>query len=140
MRNWFGLLGIVFLMIGCKQSNSDDLGLGPGLASFETFYEKFHRDSVYQMEHITFPLQGLPGNYKNKTDYSPDFRWTTQNWNLNKPLDLEATHFVRSFIAVSDELIIEKLQFESGEYGMERRFSLMNGEWMLIYYAGINPL
>lgn len=140
MRNWFFLLGLGLFMLGCKQPAPQDLGLGPGLSSFETFYEKFHKDSVFQMQHINFPLQGLPDNYKNKPDYAPDFRWTTENWNLNKPLDLEATHFVRSFVAVSDELIIEKLQFESGEYGMERRFSMMNGEWKLIYYAGINPL
>ena len=34
---------------------------------FQVFYELFHRDSSYQMEHITFPLEGLP-DYADSVD------------------------------------------------------------------------
>ena len=32
---------------------------------FVAFYERFLQDSLYQMEHINFPLEGIPDNISN---------------------------------------------------------------------------
>ena len=38
---------------------------------FQTFYDKFHTDSVFQMSHIIFPLQGQP-SLTDTSAYIPD--------------------------------------------------------------------
>ncbi|MCB0639394.1 MAG: hypothetical protein KDC54_22365 [Lewinella sp.] len=104
---------------------------------FAIFYERFHTDSLYQLEHITFPLEGLPSN---ATDVDIDFRWEEGNWKLHKPIDPETSGFHSEFTRLGD-IVIERIVHENGQYGMMRRFAKLNdGEWYLIYYVGLNPL
>lgn len=141
MRPAYLLLLFPLLLISCQSSAPpQDLGLSEDLADFSGFYHRFHQDSAYQMAHIAFPIQGRPDNYRNRADYSPDFRWTPENWTLHRPIDLEEFNFVRTFTPMGPDLVIERVSYVSGEYGMERRYARMEEEWMLIYYSGINPL
>ena len=129
-----------FAFIACKNTPDQNLGLEEDFTDFQQFYEQFHQDSVYQMEHITFPLQGVPDNVANAPNYSENFTFSPETWVLNRPIDLEKSHFQRSLRPIGTQLIIEQLIHESGSYGMERRFAKIDGEWMLIYYQGINPI
>ena len=133
------LLLLFICLFACKPAK-EDLGLSENFADFEEFYHKFHEDSLYQIAHITFPLQGIPDNVVNKPDYNDQFRWEADNWTLNKPIDLEKTGFQRTFTTMGDRMIIEELKHKSAQYGMLRRFAKMDGEWSLIYYQGINPI
>ncbi|GAB5552495.1 MAG: hypothetical protein Sapg2KO_20860 [Saprospiraceae bacterium] len=92
------------------------------------------------MEHITFPLQGIPDNVANAPDYHDNFTFQANNWTLNKPINLEESRFKRSLRTIGPQLVVEQLIHESGSYGMERRFAKIDGEWTLIYYQGINPI
>jgi hypothetical protein len=104
---------------------------------FAAFYERFHRDSLYQIEHINFPLEGLPGN---AAEADASFRWERESWRMHKPIDPEESGFHSEFSRLGD-IVIERIVHESGEYGMMRRFARLNdGEWYLIYYVGLNPL
>ena len=133
-------LSTVFLFSACNTDQAEDLGLSQNFADFQAFYHDFHRDSLFQLAHISFPLQGIPDNVANKPEYNEGFRWSAETWPINKPIDLASTKFSRELIPMGDRMIIERLSHESGRYGMERRFAKTGEEWMLIYYQGINPL
>lgn len=140
MRTLF-ILMLILLGTACQDRSSTKLGLGPELADFQEFYEQFHQDSLYQVQHITFPLQGIPDNAANNPNYQEgSFRWESSSWKMNKPIDLDEHGFSRKLQAVGDNMIIETLMHSSGQYGLQRRFAKMEEEWMLIYYAGLNPI
>jgi hypothetical protein len=137
------ILFLILLLstLSCKKSHPDhNLNLSPDLADFQEFYHRFHTDEAYQLAHIPFPIKGVPDNAVNKPEYNEYFTWTEENWVMNKPIDLEATQFKREIQTLGPDLVIEKLTHTLGSYGMVRRFSKMDGEWMLIYYQGVNPV
>ena len=91
------------------------------------------------MEHINFPLEGIPDNALSKSDGGENFRWEKDNWTMHRPIVSDSTGFRSSFSQLGP-IIIEEILHESGQYGMLRRFSNNGEEWRLIYYAGLNPI
>ncbi|MBP7822100.1 MAG: hypothetical protein KA010_04200 [Saprospiraceae bacterium] len=131
------------LFVSCKGTKKDadtQIVMSKLPQDFIEFMEKFHTDSAYQMEHITFPLQGLPMAADSVEMGDGQFRWQKNDWTLHKPFDTAANEFNREFIQVSDDIIIEKVSTKEGSFGMERRFSRMSNGWNLIYYAGFNRI
>jgi len=106
--------------------------------SFEEFYDNFHKDSLYQIEHIQFPLQGVSSN---PTDHHSAFRWEREDWRMHKRFNEAESGFRSEFTQLGDDFIIERIVHNQGLYAMERRFSKLGGdEWYLIYYAALHPL
>ena len=135
MRFLFTYIILIAGLWGCTENeqNLADAGI-----SFDAFYERFLTDSGYQLEHIQFPVEGLPPNPDMEID---DFYWLKSDWQIQKKIDPEATGFRSRFEHVSDGFVIEIIQHESGKYAMERRFArLSENEWMLIYYAALHPI
>ncbi len=127
---------LVLSLLACQPSNkpADDSAAD----DFETFYQKFHSDSAYQMEHIVFPLPGLPAEVDSTTLKAGAFKWQKENWKLHKDLG-DNPEFKQEFVALTDDIIIERLSHKRMEnVGITRRFSKIGGEWHLIYYAGLN--
>lgn len=109
-------------------------------AGFADFYQKFHSDSIFQMEHIVFPLEGLPDNADSLTLANQDYRWLPENWRMQRQFDFEMSEFKREIIPLNENMVLERILHQSGEFGMVRRFALVGDEWHLIYYAGMNRL
>lgn len=136
-----GLLSL--LLVGCQsQGNKEEPAealVGDTLpADFVLFYEQFHRDSSFQMDRIIWPLEGVPDNAGDRlTDRT--FRWQRDEWRIMKPIDVQSS-FQREFLPMSDELIIEKITNNTGQFGLIRRWAVISGDWHLIYYAGMNPV
>ena len=134
------------LFISCqiqseKQTPAGKLGTAGELpADFIEFYQRFHDDSVYQLEHIQFPLSGLPANADTMETSAGTFKWKQSNWKIHKPIDSTLTGYVKSFRKFDDGVIIEIITQRQVGIGMERRFVKMDGNWQLIYYAGMNYL
>lgn len=105
---------------------------------FKVFYQRFHSDSLYQMEHIMFPLEGLPDKADAATIAADTFRWTPENWRFQRSVDYEVSDFTRRIIPLNEVMVREYIVHKTGEFGMERRFAKIGGEWYLIYYAGLN--
>ncbi|MFK7775259.1 MAG: hypothetical protein AB8F94_24180 [Saprospiraceae bacterium] len=108
-------------------------------SDFLVFYTQFHSDSSYQMQHINFPLEGLP-EYADSTILAEgNFRWEKEGWQIHKNLDARKEEFVQNLRLVSDGLIFEFIP-TGGEKKLwiERRFMKTNGEWRMIYYSGLN--
>ncbi|MEL7222418.1 MAG: hypothetical protein AAGJ93_13940 [Bacteroidota bacterium] len=106
--------------------------------SFETFHERFLSDGGFQLDHIQFPVDGLPSN----PDLSlKDFQWEKSDWQIQQKIDPQETGFSSRFEHVSDGFVIEIIMHKSGKYAMERRFAKFSeNEWMLIYYAALHPV
>ncbi len=107
---------------------------------FPEFYQRFMTDSLFQIEHITFPLQGLPSDAKSNDFSNEDFRWQKENWVMHRAFDSSKSGFQVEFIPISPSVIQERITHHTGQYGMMRRFAKLGDEWFLIYYAGLNRL
>ncbi|MBX2872684.1 MAG: DUF4348 domain-containing protein [Saprospiraceae bacterium] len=140
MRTIAVLFCLPLLLLSCKQKEEAAETLGDTLPKdFITFYERFLEDSLFQMEHINFPLEGIPDNALKDNKLQTNFRWEADNWIMHRPIQKDRTGFSSSFSQLGP-IIIEEILHESGQYGMLRRFANSGEEWRLIYYAGLNPL
>ncbi|MBK9150518.1 MAG: hypothetical protein IPM26_05765 [Saprospiraceae bacterium] len=131
---------LVIALSACRQNSVQNHAGGniPVYESqeFQDFYEKFGTDSVYQMEHIVFPLEGMPA-LQDTSDVIPvDFKWQRESWIMHKPYDDMNGTFTREFIDFKG-IVIEKIADHSGRYSMERRFSKLPDGWHLIYYRAM---
>jgi hypothetical protein len=109
-------------------------------AGFADFYQKFHGDSLYQIAHITFPLEGLPNNADSAIVAANDFRWTLEDWRMQKQFDFQVSEYKREIVPLTESIVMERILHNSGQFGMVRRFAIVGGDWHLIYYAGVNRL
>lgn len=106
-------------------------------ADFTEFYQKFHTDSIFQMQHIQFPLEGLP----NAADSSAigNFHWQRENWVMHRIIP--DTSFERAYRMPLDNMVEESI-YTKGQFrfGVIRRFMKLEKDWSLIYYASSNPI
>lgn len=93
-------------------------------ADFLAFYDHFHRDSLFQVEHVIFPLTA-------QQDGTP---WLKENWRMHRPFDSMNGEFSRQFNNLNG-IIIEIMQDKTATVTIERRYSKMSGEYHLIYYV-----
>ena len=119
---------------------NERVNIGPA-GDFDDFFARFHSDSLYQIEHIIFPLQGLPDLVDSLTIASDEFRWTRARWRMQRPLDPRNRAFKRTLNVPSENFVVEYIVDQESGYGMERRFHRSDEEgWRLIYYVGMNRL
>ncbi len=102
---------------------------------FVTFYDKFQVDSLYQMEHILFPLKGITAD---ENSMNKNYEWTSDNWQLHHPLDDMNGTYVTSFDMLGD-LIIETTTATQFNFSMVRRFAKMDDGYKLIFYKNMGP-
>jgi hypothetical protein len=125
--------------IGCKNEKSTESKDNSNVSmineskEFENFYQKFSTDSVFQLEHTVFPLEGIrsPKDSLDKPD--PNFRWTRDNWVIHHSFDDANGTFSREFVEMPG-LVSEIISDQSGQFSMERRFGKLSSGWHLIYY------
>ncbi len=144
------ITALLFLFFLKKQANKEALIANDNIEvasepsakltnGFIQFYDRFHSDSVYQMEHIVFPLEGIPARLEDGI-VPEGFAWQKETWKLHKLFDGSDGKFVQTLDEVGNALVIDQIKDTAGDYGMQRRFAKMGDEWFLIYYAGINAL
>ncbi len=140
----FTLLAISFFsLLSCNNSKKDvasSENAPPLPPDFMTFYQSFHVDSSFQMQHIVFPLQGYPDYADSLTLAEGSYRWLPENWTMQRSIDFEMSEFKRHFETVNEQMVVERIVHQNGTFGMVRRFAKVAGEWHLIYYAGMNKL
>jgi hypothetical protein len=143
MKNIIAILFLLFGLLGCQSAPETEDGKIPMPEdlpeSFTSFYERFLTDSLFQMEHILFPLQGLPDKADSATITGNSFRWEMEDWKIHRPIPAGSDFTIR-FRPLSETIIQENIQHESGAYAMERRFAEFDDGWYLIYYAGLNSV
>lgn len=125
----------IFLMSACKPGPSlKQIPPVPHTHGFDAFYASFHTDSLFQLSHILFPLEGLP-EAMDTTHLGATYYWNKETWILHHPFNPGDTTFERQFQIIDSTLIREVIVHLMSGYRMERRFSFTGEEWQLIYYS-----
>lgn len=107
---------------------------------FVVFFDRFHADSAFQMEHINFPLEGLPA-YTGDGDtlLTERYFWQKADWVKHKRFTDPGGNFEHWYL-VTDERIIEHwIKMKGTNLHMKRRFAKLDDGWYLIYYQGLRP-
>jgi hypothetical protein len=94
---------------------------------FLGFYDRFHSNIDYQMNHIIFPLQ----------EKSDSTLWQKDEWLMHKPFDTQDGEFSRSYTHLNG-IVVEVIQDQNGLFKVERRFSKSRDGYDLIYYKITN--
>lgn len=131
------------LLYACQSESAtttDNADTEAYLAEFEVFYDRFHLDSLYQIAHITFPLEGLPAQADSATLVDNRFRWQKADWRMHRPFNRYDNNFQREFLPIGKTMIVEKITDSKTGFSMTRRFAKLDDNWYLIYYAGMNML
>jgi len=140
MRYLLSFTLFALVLSACGGTAADQNDEVSALREFAQFYDRFHQDTAFQMERVLFPLPGLPREADSSMIASGTFRWTPDNWRIQKPIKFEESNFEQQLVRVSKDLIIEKII--NKEYGLqiERRFSRLEDGWHLIYYSALNKM
>jgi len=105
---------------------------------FIEFYDKFHEDSLFQIEHITFPLAGIPAYADSLTRQMQEFRWTKDKWRMHNLPDEKNVDMDKKWVKLGDKVIVEMIQLNETKTAMQRRFVKTSMGWALTYYAAPN--
>ncbi len=128
---------LLFGLWACKNQSASapESGAVPTYETeeFKNFYEKFGKDSAFQMAHIVFPLEGMQGPKDTLEVPDPNFRWKQEDWVIHKPYDDMNGTFTREILDIKG-IVIERISDQSGKYTMERRFGKLSSGWHMIYY------
>ncbi|MCC6282653.1 MAG: hypothetical protein IT262_18765 [Saprospiraceae bacterium] len=139
------VLGVMVAFAACKQPSSTPQAESVATsdaqlpADFAAFYDKFHTDSVFQMAHIAWPLQGDKSEQVDSTHYEKkETAWQQSNWKMHRPVDYSSGDYKRQIQVLGDGLLVEYIMITAGGFGVERRFAKQpDGEWNLIFYSDI---
>ncbi|WP_235291076.1 hypothetical protein [Portibacter lacus] len=131
-------IALVVFLGACREEKTVQVEEEPVLSTelpqgFHDFYDQFHSDSNFQMQHIIFPLKGTATKKDSMETITLDKEYVAENWKLHKPFNADAG-FNRSFTAMGD-LVIEKMQDDMGLFTIERRWGKVDSTWSLIYYG-----
>jgi hypothetical protein len=137
---------ILSLSISCKKKEkAKEIIITPEQAQtlpadFLEFYKKFHGDSLYQVAHIQFPLEGYPSQADAKTITEGTFRWTAETWRMHRMEAFSDTIFTRKFESPLPVMVMETVKQRNTPFAMYRRFYKRGEDWMLIYYSDMNAM
>ncbi len=107
---------------------------------FVAFFDRFHTDSAYQMEHILFPLEGLPASTGDgDTLTSNRYFWQKEDWKKHNRFTDPGRDFVQWYEVLNDRIIEHWIQMNGTNLCMRRRFAKLDDGWYLIYYQGLRP-
>lgn len=128
------LVSLILITLGCKEKHNTAKETTPIYQSqeFLDFYNKYSTDSLYQMQHTVFPLEGMKSP-TDSTTIDPDFRWNENEWVLHSAFNDANGDFTREFVEVGG-IVFEFISDLSGTFTMERRFAKLSSGWHLIYY------
>lgn len=105
-----------------KKNNSNS-----SVENFESFYDKFHNDSLFQLSRLNFPLKGGPvGGDTNE-------EWTKGNWRMlrTKIYDVETTQYKVSYEKQYNSFT-EKVWLEDSGFSFEYKYELIGNKWFLV--------
>jgi hypothetical protein len=132
------LLSTIFT-IGCKDkaaSLDEDLSGGTVTklsSDFLTFYDQFTEDSLFQIDHIIFPLEGIRARVSEDDEEPLELKWEKDTWRIHKKFNDVDETFTRQFVDFNG-IVTENISDKTGQFTMIRRFAKIGDQWMLIFY------
>ncbi len=130
-------LNLFIITISCNNINTDSVQSmnNNKLESedFDSFYLKFHRDTLFQISRIIFPLEGYNLDSENALDTNSNFRWNRNEWTYHKLIELDS-QFKREFKIIGDSAK-ERIYIPNSGLETIRKFSKKDGKWHLVFYG-----
>jgi hypothetical protein len=100
---------------------------------FDTFNEKFHDDSSFQLSRVDFPIKGY------FIENNEEKKWTKENWMIHKtPVGKTKEGQFEVEVIKKEDTVIEKIWIKNSEFYVERRFRRKDGKWYLVFFKDIN--
>lgn len=124
--NFFGLFVALMLLASC--GNSSVTVDANGNENFESFYQRFHEDTIFQFQRIEFPMAGLDSDAQPKV-------WSEEEWKWLKAPDPK-DEAVKIFREKEAEFVKERVILQD-VLMMERNFTYdkASKRWLMTYYA-----
>jgi len=126
---------ILFSFTDCKsiRVNSSNVLARTFGENFTKFYDRFHKDSVFQMSRIKFPLSGM------SADGSGEKNWDKKNWRVMrvKIYDVDTAQF-KVYFKKTEKVFIQKVWIANSGFSSECRFELIDRRWYLMYVLDQN--
>jgi hypothetical protein len=123
-----------------EATNAEEVEVDTLPDDFAAFFDRFHEDSAYQMEHILFPLEGLPvSTGDGDTLTNKRYYWQKQDWKKHNRFTDPGRDFVQWYEVLNDRIIEHWIQMNGTNLCMRRRFAKLDDGWYLIYYQGLRP-
>lgn len=108
---------------------------------FVTFFNRFHEDSTYQIEHIIFPLEGLPNSTGDGDTLSGTrYFWQKSAWKKHNHFTDPGQNFEHWYEVINERIIEHWINMKGTNLHMRRRFAKLDDGWYLIYYQGMSPM
>lgn len=96
--------------------------------NFDKFYTKFHKDSLFQLSRVKFPLKGSQVNAHGTTN------WSKEKWLMIKAkaseVDKKLYNVKTSF---KGDSYFEGVYCKDCPFTFEMEYKLVNGKWFLVY-------
>jgi len=92
-------------------------------SDFLSFYDKYHSDSLFQIEHTIFPVKSAIDSVS----------ISKYDWVMHKPFNSQGGNYIRTYNNING-IIVEFVNEKTGFVNIERRFAKMGGDYNLIYY------
>lgn len=96
--------------------------------NFDVFYQRFHKDSLFQISRVQFPLKGQQISMKGAKS------WKKENWIMIKA---KAGEIDRSQFNVKtvkkDDSYFEGIYCKNCVFSFEMEYRLISGKWYLVY-------
>ncbi len=130
MKKLFIIL-IVFLIYSCskKQKESIDYFNDINDSSFISFYKNYFNDSIYQIEHTQFPLEGA------YYEYDIEKKWKKEKWYFLKNLPSELdTSLYNIQLKKENERVIEDIELKESGFSIQFQYQKIKEKWHLVYY------
>ncbi len=122
---------VLFFITNCKTirvSPKKSTSSISSIEDFNSFYNRFHVDSVFQMSRIKFPLRGMYADRNGET------KWDKKNWLLikTKIYDVDQRRY-KVYFKKTKNAFIQKVWIDNSGFRSECGFALIDKKWYLIY-------
>lgn len=129
------LVLLLFVLVSCQKKEKSKWAEGALPQDFTEFYDRFHSDSLYQMDHVSFPLSGIPALQMQQLDSLHYFE--KENWRMHRAIPDSAISY-QSIEEIDEGIIEEEIGLKEEQVAIFRRYSKIGDEWYLIYYMAPN--
>ncbi len=144
MRNSLLWAAVLLFWYACRDSQQPKATSPPASTppevptDFMAFYRQFHTDSLFQVQHISWPLAGQT------TQTAPDGTlsaqptyWERDKWRFQRLVDFSTGEFKQQLLTLEDKYVVEIISYAgASHFALERRFMRRSdGAWELVYYA-----
>lgn len=132
---------VLLFMSSCSnkitKSNIDNSSISHS-ENFDSFYDKFVSDSLFQLSRIKFPLEGQNIDESEMENWNHE-DWNRDNWQLMKTkiYDVDTTQFKVDY-KKEDKQFNGKIWIDNSGFDMEFKFELIENKWFLVYFLNQN--